>query len=75
MLGFQMVPVPPVLEVIDLVTGETCRYREWSQHEVMHGLDSEELAWVTDVANFKTCFRMVSSLPTKAKCQECQQPD
>lgn len=68
MLGFQMVPVPPVREVIDLVTFDTCRYREWSQYEMMHGLDSDALAWVTDVANFKTCYRMVSSIPTKGKC-------
>lgn len=61
MLGFQMVPVPPIREVFELLVYDTYRYREWTQHEVMHGLDFDDLLWITEVAYFKTCYRMVSS--------------
>lgn len=61
MLGFQMVPVPPVQEVIDLLMENSCGYREWSQHQAVHRLGFDQLMWVIDVAKFKTCYRMVSS--------------
>ena len=61
MLGFQMVPIPPVQEVIDLITEDTYGYREWSHHLTMHQLGFDQIMWILDVAKFKTCYRMVSS--------------
>lgn len=66
MLGFQMVPVPPIHEVINLLTDSSCEYRDWSKHQEMHQLSFDQLMWVIDVAKLKTCYRMVSSSRTKA---------
>ena len=61
MLGFKMMAVPSLEDAEDLVAPDThSAYREWSQYEQLHRLSFDELMWVLDLANFKSCYRMVS---------------
>lgn len=70
MLGFNMLPVPSVTEAYALLRDSVGGYHQWLEQETMHMLSDAQLHWVTALAGFKTCYRLVQLLICHALCQQ-----
>ena len=61
MLGFDMIAIPPLQEAFKVVKDDSAdQFGDWEELEEQFGLTLDQLSWVTELARFKSSYRLVS---------------
>ena len=72
MLGFDMIAIPPLQEAFDIVKDDSAvEFHDWLELEEQFGLDPDQLSWVTELARFKSSYRLVNLAQCSCDCSLC----